>query len=152
PRASRRAEITGSDVDSDVGGHRALHEQNVVGARGLIKRPRQVHDAAFDRQIAAERLEALVADVSVLNSRRSAARKRSGRSTTEASGRAAEVVDQGIVEVAGEFAGDADTRGAEILPGIEPLRRRRGRVRIVVVTADIPLDAARDGNAVLTVG
>ena len=68
-RADGRAEVAGGDIGRDDAGRGALHEQDVVGARGFVQRVGQVHDAAFDRHLAAERLEAGVAEIGVLDAR-----------------------------------------------------------------------------------
>ena len=111
----------------------------------------------FDREIAAERLEAGVAEIGVLDARQGATRKESDGGAADAGGAgksvrsAAEVVDQSVIPVAHEFADHADARAADVDPVIEALRNGRRGVGVIVVTAAVEMHAAGDGNAILIV-
>ena len=158
--AERRAQITGSDVgDGDDLGGGLLHEHHVVRADHLVERIRHVHVAAFDGEIATERFEARVGQISVFDSGGAAARKRSRRCATEAVGRAAEFVNQRVIPIAHESAEHPDARAPYVHAGIQMLRRRSGRVAKggdgvggVPVTAVIEMHAAGQGDAIESVG
>ena len=74
-RADGGTEVAGRDIGGDDAGRRALHEHDVVRTRRLVQRVGQVHDAAFDRELAAERLEAGIAEIGVFNAGNAAARE-----------------------------------------------------------------------------
>ncbi len=105
-----------------------------------------------------ERLEAGVAEIGGFNAGQRSARKKSdGRAAgaggaAEAVRRTAEIVDQRVVPIAQEFAGHADTRAAGVDSIIEALGNRRSGVRTIVVSAGIQMHAARNRNAVQSVG
>src|SRR5664279_36925 len=85
-RAGGGAEVAGCNIGGDDAGRGPLHERDIVRAHCLVEGVGQVHDAALDCKRAAERLEAGVAEIGVLEARQSAARKESDRRSGDAGG------------------------------------------------------------------
>src|SRR6185369_17017538 len=85
------AEVAGSDVGGDDTGRGPFHEQHVVGTRRLVHRPGKIHDTALDRELAAEGLEAGIAQIGVFDSGHGAARKKAD-GCTAGTGRSAKAV------------------------------------------------------------
>ena len=153
-RAGGGAEVAGCNVGGNVSSGGTLHEREVVRTRRLVQRVGQIHDAPFNRKLAAERLEAGVAEVGVFDARHAATRKKSdggaadaGRAVKPVRG-AAEVVNEGVIPVAQKFADHPDARATDIDTIIEALRRGRRRIGPIVVAADIEVHPAGDGNAI----
>ena len=106
----------------------AFHEHDIVRTGRLVERVGDIHDAALDRELAAEWLEAGIAEIGVLNSGRAAAGQEADRDPAGACGPAkavrgaAEIVDQGVVPIPEEFAEYADARAPDVDAVIEFLR------------------------------
>src|SRR6201992_2875344 len=130
-RADGGPEIARGDVGSDDTRGTALHKQDVIRTCCLFERVGQVHDTAFDGQLATARLETGVAQIGVLKPGRGAARKEAHRGVAGRSGTAkavrgtTEVVDKGVVPIAREFTDDAHACAAGVDAVVEVLRRRR---------------------------